>query len=108
MNDGDRKAIEQTLSIWRELAETGAGCKPAMADKYYSGCPLCERHRPRYSDACGECPLKARLGEDKEDGRFCMPEYYVWERYRGFEDGAARRKEAAAKIVAALEGSLVG
>jgi hypothetical protein len=50
-----KKALEETIKIWKELAKTGAAEKPDYAKKYVCSCPICE-----YYDKCtdrGGCCL---------------------------------------------------
>ena len=64
-----KEAIELTLKMWRDLAETGKG-KGAWFKRYpeykgiYLGCFLCEfgtRKRPAGSSCCIHCPYSEKF-----------------------------------------------
>ena len=90
-----RKALEDCVKIWSELAKTGAIYKPEWAIEKYSvnGCPCC-RYADDHLSLCSEC-LLIGLWPDT----CCSPgsPYYSWDYTKG-EDEANRKKYA--KIIA--------
>lgn len=69
-----KKALEETVRIWKELARTGAEDKASVkgTDKYNNGCPCCEYDTQSNSgQICAKCPITNWSGYVGKDGAPC-------------------------------------
>jgi len=72
-----KQAIDLSVKIWEELADTGASNKYEVAAKYGSfrfACPLCEFAGGGWGADCRSCPYQQEYGFCDED---CKP-YGLW------------------------------
>ncbi len=94
-----RKALTESIKIWKKLAETGK-TKQWYNDNvehilvlYHHGCPLCNLYNKRHTATCPRCPL-----------RHC----YVGSLYANWEDADITydRKKYAKQLLTILRKAL--